>query len=256
MKVIYDPQTDSLRLLFSSAPIEESDEDRPGVTLDYDTDDNHVGLEILDAGKRTDNPRVRVRRRGLTGPTPSSDPQVALPMMVTSIETPRLILRPMRAEDVDDLPAVLGDPRVMASFGEPPFDRARMERWVRRNLDHQERYGYGLFTLVLRANGLVIGDCGLERMDEGNVVQAELGYDLRADCWNRGLATEAAAAVRDYATRALGLPRLISQIRVGNAASRRVAEKIGMRLEAEVERHGYRYWVFVRARDDVEGAAG
>ena len=168
------------------------------------------------------------------------------------LETPRLILRPMRAEDADDLLAVFGDQRVMASFDAEPFDRARMERWVRRNLDHQARYGYGLFTLVLKANGLVIGDCGLERMDEGDVVQAELGYDLRADCWNQGLATEAAAAVRDHAIQALGIPRLISLIRVGNLPSRRVAEKIGMRLEVEVQRYGHRYWVLALARDDAE----
>ncbi|HET9017704.1 MAG TPA: GNAT family N-acetyltransferase [Thermomicrobiaceae bacterium] len=159
------------------------------------------------------------------------------------LETPRLVLRPMRAGDVDDLLGVFGDPRVMAAFDEPPFDRARMERWVRRNLDHQAHDGYGLFTLVRKSDGIVVGDCGLERMDEGGIVQAELGYDLRADCWGRGLATEAAAAVRDHAFTALGLPRLISLVQVGNLASRRVAEKIGMRLDAEVTRHGRRYWL-------------
>ena len=58
MKAIYDPQTDTLRLIFSDAAIEESDEERPGVILDYDKDGNVVGLEILEASKRTDNPRV------------------------------------------------------------------------------------------------------------------------------------------------------------------------------------------------------
>ncbi len=57
MKVTYDPETDILRVLFSNAPIEESDEDKPGVILDYDKDGNMVGLELLDASKRTDNPR-------------------------------------------------------------------------------------------------------------------------------------------------------------------------------------------------------
>ena len=57
MKLFYDPETDVLRVLFSSAAIEESDEDRPGVILDYDKNGNIVGLEILDASKRMDNPR-------------------------------------------------------------------------------------------------------------------------------------------------------------------------------------------------------
>ncbi len=58
MKVVYDPEVDVLRILFSSAPIEESDEDKPGVILDYDVGGNIVGMEILDASKRMENPRA------------------------------------------------------------------------------------------------------------------------------------------------------------------------------------------------------
>ena len=57
MKVTYDPEVDVLRILLSDAPIEESDEDKPGVILDYDRDGNVVGLEILEASKRIANPR-------------------------------------------------------------------------------------------------------------------------------------------------------------------------------------------------------
>ena len=57
MKVTYDPEVDVLRILLSDASIEESDEDKPGVILDYDKDGNVVGLEILDASKRVGNPR-------------------------------------------------------------------------------------------------------------------------------------------------------------------------------------------------------
>lgn len=57
MKVTYDPEVDVLRIVLSSAEIEESDEDKPGVILDYDKDGNIVGMEILDASKRIENPR-------------------------------------------------------------------------------------------------------------------------------------------------------------------------------------------------------
>jgi len=53
----YDPEVDVLRILFSNAPIEESDEERPGMILDYNLDGNIVGLEILDASTRVENPR-------------------------------------------------------------------------------------------------------------------------------------------------------------------------------------------------------
>lgn len=58
MKVVYDPEVDVLRILFSNAPIEESDENKPGVILDYDKGGNIVGMEILDASKRMENPRA------------------------------------------------------------------------------------------------------------------------------------------------------------------------------------------------------
>jgi uncharacterized protein YuzE len=58
MKVTYDPEVDVLRILFSSAPIEESDEDKPGAIIDYDKDGNVVSVEILDASQRMDNPRA------------------------------------------------------------------------------------------------------------------------------------------------------------------------------------------------------
>jgi uncharacterized protein YuzE len=58
MKITCDSEVDVFRILFSNAPIEESDEDKPGVILDYDKDGNIVGLEILDASKRMENPRA------------------------------------------------------------------------------------------------------------------------------------------------------------------------------------------------------
>ena len=57
MKVRYDPETDTLTLVLRSAPVHESDEDKPGVILDYDRDGNVVGIEILEASKRVDNPQ-------------------------------------------------------------------------------------------------------------------------------------------------------------------------------------------------------
>jgi len=107
-----------------------------------------------------------------------------------------------------------------------------MEQWVQRNLAHQEANGYGLFSFILKSNGLLIGDCGLERMEIQGTQTVELGFDFRSDHWNRGYATEAATAVRDFAFDQLRLPRLISLIRVGNIASKRVAEKVGMSLNS------------------------
>jgi len=58
MKVTYDRETDILQLVFTSAPVEESDEDKPGVIIDYDKSGNVVGMEILDASKRIEDPQT------------------------------------------------------------------------------------------------------------------------------------------------------------------------------------------------------
>jgi len=164
------------------------------------------------------------------------------------LETERLVLRPMRADDLAALWRVFTDPRVMAAFASEPFTQAQMTTWIDRNLAHQAEHGWGLFSLVLKSEGDLIGDCGLEWMtlDDGSV--AELGYDLRSDVWGRGLATEAARAVRDFAFGPAGLSNLISLIRAGNDASRRVAEKVGMRHETTLERWGVPYWRYGVAR--------
>ncbi len=56
MKISYDPEVDVLRVLFNARPIEESDEERPGLILDYDSDGNVVGIELLNASERVENP--------------------------------------------------------------------------------------------------------------------------------------------------------------------------------------------------------
>lgn len=58
MKITYDSEVDVMRILFNNSPIEESDEEKPGLIVDYDKEGNIVGLEILDASKQIDNPRL------------------------------------------------------------------------------------------------------------------------------------------------------------------------------------------------------
>lgn len=164
-----------------------------------------------------------------------------------TIETGRLWLRPMCADDLDALLRIFTDRRVMAAFATEPFDRARMQGWLDRNLRHQEEYGFGLFSVIHKTDGVLIGDCGLEVMEVEGGREAELGYDFLSPFWGRGLATEAASAVRDHAFGVLGLTRLVSLIRQGNDASRRVAEKVGMRHERDIASGDLRYWLYAIA---------
>jgi [ribosomal protein S5]-alanine N-acetyltransferase len=168
-----------------------------------------------------------------------------------SLETARLLLRPMRADDFEALHEIFTDPKVMAAFGGELFTREQMQGWLNRNLEHQAEYGYGLFSVIRKSDGLLIGDCGLEQITVDGQPATELGYDFRSDAWGQGFATEAAVAVRDHAFEVLDLSQVISLIRIGNVASRRVAEKVAMQQVAESERYGHRYW-----RDAVEQSRG
>lgn len=109
--------------------------------------------------------------------------------------------------------------------------------------------------MLQKDDGLLIGDCRLERMEVDGEAEVELGYDMRSDFWNRGLATEVASAVRDYAFDRLRLPRLISLIRQGNLPSRRVAEKVGLRQAGALTRHGHAYWRYALGREEWVAAA-
>lgn len=56
MKIAYDQEVDVLRIIFSAADVAESDEEKPGMILDFDSHGNVVAIEILDASKRVENP--------------------------------------------------------------------------------------------------------------------------------------------------------------------------------------------------------
>ena len=175
--------------------------------------------------------------RSITG---SDDQKRSPPVVVTE----RLLLRPMTADDLDDLLGIFGDPAVMVAFRESPLDREQVRRWLERNLEHQRTHGYGLFAVCLKSNRRLIGDCGLELMQIADEQVAELGYDFRKDHWNQGYATEAACAVRDFAFGSLGLLRLVSLIQPGNPASERVAEKTGLTKVGNVRRDGREYLLY------------
>ena len=161
-----------------------------------------------------------------------------------ALETERLTLRVMRPSDFDGLKKIFGDPKVVAFFDISPFNDEQMRSWLEGRLNHHAHHGYGLLSVILKSEGILIGDCGLENLELESGPEIELGYDFRSDYWNQGYATEAACAVRDFAFNTLALPSLISLIRVGNEASRRVSQKIGMQKMDEITLSGTAYWKY------------
>jgi ribosomal-protein-alanine N-acetyltransferase len=153
---------------------------------------------------------------------------------VQILETSRLTLREFRPDDADALALVLSDPETMRYYP-APLDHAGVEKWIARNIRRYAEDGHGLWAMVLKSSGELIGDCGLTVQNVDGVDEIEIGYHLRSDLWGRELATEAAQACRDFGFALLPVDRLISLIRPENGPSRRVAEKNGMTLWKEVK---------------------
>ena len=162
-------------------------------------------------------------------------------------ETQRLILRHLVPSDLATMTRVFGDPEVMR-FGDGPQSPGWARDWLHRAWRSYERRGYGPWAVVEKSGGEVIGYCGLfDYPDINGRPEVEIGYRLARAWWGRGYATEAVIAARDYAFATLGLSRLIALIDPANAASIGVAQKAGMRYEADVMLAGYDHPDFVFA---------
>lgn len=155
-------------------------------------------------------------------------------------ETKRLLLRHFHVVDGDAMDRVFGDAEVMR-YGTGVKDPEWVRRWLRGCLeDYHAKWGFGLWAVVEKPSRDVVGYCGLSHFpDVGGRPETEIGYRLIRAHWGRGLATEAAGAVRDYGFGTLGLRRLISIIDPKNTASIRVAEKTGLAYEKDVIFQGF-----------------
>ena len=160
------------------------------------------------------------------------------------LETERLQLREFIPQDADALATVLSDPETMRYYP-AALDRAGVSAWIERNRRRYADAGHGLWAMVLKSNGEVIGDCGLTPQNVDGADEIELGYHVRRDLWGQGYAPEAARACRDYGFSRLGADRLISLIRPENLPSRRVAEKVGLTLWKQVMWRDFPHCVYM-----------
>jgi [ribosomal protein S5]-alanine N-acetyltransferase len=149
-----------------------------------------------------------------------------------TLQTERLTLRPLTLGDLDEMASLLGDAEALVLWG-GPLDREGARAWIERNTARYASPGFGRCAVIWRETGELVGDCGLIPTVVDGVDEVELGWITRRSFWGRGIATEAGAAWRDHGLGTLGLTRIVSMILAQNAASRRVAEKLGFAVERE-----------------------
>jgi len=150
------------------------------------------------------------------------------------IETDRLILREMTEDDFDALYAVLADADIMGHYPYT-FDEDRVRGWIKKNIERYQVFGFGLWAVVLKETGEMIGDCGLTMQLIGGQIKPEIGYHIRKDCQRRGYASEAAKAVRDWAFTNTPFNILYSYMKYTNIPSLKTAMAYGCRLVDEFE---------------------
>jgi RimJ/RimL family protein N-acetyltransferase len=157
---------------------------------------------------------------------------------MTELTTERLELRRWREDDLDEYAAITADPDVVRYLGGTTFDRVAAWRQIALFIGHRELRGWTSSAVVERSSGRLIGRGGLWQPEGWPGV--EVGWILGRAAWGHGYATELGQAVRDYAFGSLGVAHLISVIHPDNAASIRVAEKIGSTFEGEFDLNGQR----------------
>ncbi|MGA9160902.1 MAG: GNAT family N-acetyltransferase [Actinomycetota bacterium] len=169
------------------------------------------------------------------------------------LETERLRLRRYRPGDLDDLHAMFSDPEHMKWYP-APFDRETSQAWLERQVEGYRTRGFALWIVEDLESGEFLGTAGVTAPVVEGVEEVEIGWHTRPGRKREGIASEAGAAARDWAFQNLDIDHVISLVRPENGASCRVAEKIGMHVDREVDYKGIHHRVY--RVDRVTRAAG
>ena len=134
----------------------------------------------------------------------------------------------MTQEDLDSLREILQDEETMVAY-EGAFTEEETQKWLDWQRTLYREKGYGLWAVILKENGAMIGQCGLTMQTWKDQRVLEIEYLFNRRYWHQGYATEAAKACKKYAFEILKAPEVCSIIRDTNIASQNVATRNGMK---------------------------
>ncbi len=150
------------------------------------------------------------------------------------METERLILREYAVQDFDALYEILSDEETMQHYPHP-YDADGVRVWIERNIERYAIFGFGLWAVVLKETGELIGDCGLTMQNIGKSIKPEIGYHLNKKYWRKGYGSEAARKCRDWTFENTPFQTIYSYMKYTNIASYATAMATGMKLTDEFE---------------------
>lgn len=155
-----------------------------------------------------------------------------------TLETERLLLREMTQADYPALAEIMQDCEAMFAY-EHAFSDEETQAWLNRMLERYRTDGFGLWAVVLKTSGEMIGQCGLTRQDVSGREVLEIGYLFQRKHWKQGYAIEAARACKAYAFDTLHANEVYSIVRDNNVASMNVAIRNGMTIRCRFIKHYY-----------------
>lgn len=173
--------------------------------------------------------------------TTSASRDAFIPSPIPRLRTARLLLREQRLEDFGAFAAERADPAASTYVG-GVADRTASWRAFLGGSGGWVLHGLGWWAVEEVESRASIGSVGVFRREVPNL---EIGWRIYRASWGRGYAPEAARAALEFAKDNCAGERVIAHISKGNGASIRVAEKIGMRLEGEVDFMGEMDWLYV-----------
>ncbi|HEY8186074.1 MAG TPA: GNAT family N-acetyltransferase [Pyrinomonadaceae bacterium] len=149
------------------------------------------------------------------------------------LETERLLLRMWREDDLEEYAKICADPEVMRFIGGKTFSLTESWRHMAFMIGHWQLRGYGHWVVEEKSSGRLLGRLGF--LNPAGWPGFEIGWTLGREYWGKGYATEGARRALDYGFTELDRDHVISCIHPDNAASIRVAERLGEKLEGESE---------------------
>ena len=143
------------------------------------------------------------------------------------IETKRLYLREMTQNDFASLCKILQDDEAMYAY-EGAFSDAEVQEWLDRQIARYNKWGFGLWAVVLKDTDEMIGQCGLTFQPWKGKEVLEIGYLFQKQYWHKGYAVESAEGCKKYAFEIINADEVCSIIRDTNIPSQNVALRNGM----------------------------
>lgn len=166
-------------------------------------------------------------------------------LIIPRLNTERLLLRAFDKDDLDPFAEMVADKDVIhqATYDGTPMTRTQAWNWLCLMLGHWHMRGFGIWAVEEKSSGDFIGRIGLQFLDWFDDV--ELVWMLAKSAWGKGYGSEGGSAVIEYGLDTLDLPRIAAVIHKENEPSIRLAERLGMDVEKEVERQMIHFCQYV-----------